>query len=164
MLRIAGQARNYASRRLFSTITTKAAAPATVNASSPSELVITRPDDWHLHVRDGPGLQSVVPHTAQIFGRAIIMPNLVPPVTSASQALDYQQRITAATPANSSFQPLMTIYLTDNTTPEDVTAAKEAGIVAFKLYPAGATTNSDSGVTDWKKCLATLQTMDKVTI
>jgi dihydroorotase len=161
MMSIAGQARNQASRRLFSTITTKAAT-ANAAASSSDTLVITRPDDWHLHVRDGAGLQSVVPHTAQVFGRAIIMPNLVPPVTSAAQAIEYKNRITSATPANSSFQPLMTLYLTDNTTPDDVMAAKEAGVIAFKLYPAGATTNSDSGVTDWKKCLATLQTMDKV--
>jgi dihydroorotase len=162
-MHIAGQARSHASRHLFTSITTRAASTVNASASSSSDtLVITRPDDWHLHVRDGPGLQSVVPHTAQIFGRAIIMPNLVPPVTSAAQALEYKNRVTAATPPNSSFEPLMTIYLTDNTTPEDVIAAKEAGVVAFKLYPAGATTNSDSGVTDWKKCLATLQTMDKV--
>jgi len=161
MMMIAGQARNHASRRLFST--RAATAAAAVNASSSSDtLVITRPDDWHLHVRDGPGLQSVVPHTAQVFGRAIIMPNLVPPVTSAAHALEYKNRVTAATPADSSFQPLMTLYLTDNTTPDDVIAAKEAGVIAFKLYPAGATTNSDSGVTDWKKCIATLETMDKV--
>ncbi|KAL4539383.1 hypothetical protein Ndes2437B_g02238 [Nannochloris sp. 'desiccata'] len=162
---IAGQGRNHAFRRLSSTITTitSRAAAAAVNASSFSDtLVITRPDDWHLHVRDGAGLQSVVPHTAQVFGRAIIMPNLVPPVTTAAQAIEYKNRVTAATPTNSSFQPLMTLYLTDNTTPDDVMAAKDAGIIAFKLYPAGATTNSDSGVTDWKKCLATLQTMDKV--
>ena len=162
MMRVAGQARNHASRHLLSTINTRAAANANASSSSPSEIIITRPDDWHLHVRDGSGLQSVVPHTAQIFGRAIIMPNLVPPVTSAAQALEYRSRVTAASPPNSSFQPLMTLYLTDNTTPDDVNAAKEAGVIAFKLYPAGATTNSDSGVTDWKKCLTTLQTMEKV--
>lgn len=131
------------------------------------QITITQPDDWHLHVRDGAGLCSVVPHTASTFARAVIMPNLVPPVTTAAAALEYKSRIEAAIPPQNNktttkFTPLMTVYLTDNTTPEDVVAAKQAGVVAFKLYPAGATTNSDSGVTDWKKCLPSLKQMAKV--
>ncbi|CAG9460894.1 unnamed protein product [Pedinophyceae sp. YPF-701] len=119
-----------------------------LRSTSADELIITQPDDWHLHVRDGPGLTSVVPMTASTFSRAIIMPNLVPPVTTVDMALDYKKRIMAAVPEGSKFQPLMTLYLTDKTTPEDVFRAKEGGVVAFKLYPAGATTNSDAGVTD----------------
>lgn len=134
---------------------------AAAASAGPDELVITRPDDWHLHVRDGAGLASVVPHTAATYGRAIIMPNLVPPVTSADAAAAYRERVLAAVPSSLShtFTPLMTCYLTDNTQPEEVHRAKEAGVVAFKLYPAGATTNSDSGVTDWRKCLPTLKAM-----
>ncbi len=146
-----------AARRLASTA-------AAASAAAPDSLTITRPDDWHLHVRDGAGLQSVVPHTAAVFGRAIIMPNLVPPVTTAAAAMDYRRRVEAAVPSGSTFQPLMTMYLTDNTTPDDVAAAAEAGVVAFKLYPAGATTNSDSGVTDWRKCLTTLKAMDQASL
>ncbi|EFN53128.1 hypothetical protein CHLNCDRAFT_137490 [Chlorella variabilis] len=136
-------------------------AVAAAAGAAPDTLVITRPDDWHLHVRDGAGLQSVVPHTAQQYGRAIIMPNLVPPVTTAAAAREYRQRVVAAVPASraAAFTPLMTCYLTDNTPPEEVLRAKEAGVVAFKLYPAGATTNSDSGVTDFRKCLPTLRAM-----
>ncbi len=129
--------------------------------STPTTLTITRPDDWHLHVRDGAPLSTVVPHTAAQFGRAIIMPNLKPPVITAAQALDYKQRIQAAVPAGVSFEPLMTLYLTDNTPPEEVARAKAAGVVAFKLYPAGATTNSDAGVTDIRKTYATLEAMQR---
>jgi len=124
------------------------------------ELTITRPDDWHLHLRDGDVLASVAPHTARQFGRAIIMPNLVPPVTTTAQALAYRKRILAALPAGSDFEPLMTLYLTDNTPPEEIRRAKESGFVqALKLYPAGATTNSDAGVTDLAKVTAALETM-----
>ena len=129
--------------------------------STSTTLTLTRPDDWHLHVRDGIPLNTVVPHTAAQFGRAIIMPNLRPPVTTAEQALAYKQRIQAAVPAGVSFEPLMTLYLTDNTPPEEVVRAKAAGVVAFKLYPAGATTNSDAGVTDVRKTYATLEAMQR---
>lgn len=129
--------------------------------STSTTLTLTRPDDWHLHVRDGIPLNTVVPHTAAQFGRAIIMPNLRPPVTTAEQALAYKQRIQAAVPAGVSFEPLMTLYLTDNTPPEEVVRAKAAGVVAFKLYPAGATTNSDAGVTDIRKTYATLEAMQR---
>jgi dihydroorotase len=115
-------------------------------------LTITRPDDWHLHLRDGEVLQHVVPATARQMHRAIVMPNLRPPVTDAEQALAYRERILAAVPQGCDFDPLMTLYLTDNTTPEMIAAAKATGMVAaVKLYPAGATTNSDSGVTDLGK-------------
>ncbi len=117
-----------------------------------NRLTITRPDDWHLHLRDGEVLQHVVPATARQMHRAIVMPNLRPPVTDAKQALAYRERILAATPEGSNFDPLMTLYLTDNTTPEMIAAAKATGkVAAVKLYPAGATTNSDSGVTDLGK-------------
>ena len=129
--------------------------------STPSSLVITRPDDWHLHVRDGTALAAVVPHTAAQFGRAIIMPNLRPPVTTAAQALAYQQRILAAVPDGAAFEPLMTLYLTDVTPPDEITRAAAAGIVALKLYPAGATTNSDAGVTDIRKTYPTLEAMQR---
>ena len=125
------------------------------------QLTITRPDDWHLHVRDGDALTTVVPHTAAQFGRAIIMPNLRPPVTSAAQALAYKARIQAAVPAGVSFEPLMTLYLTDNLPADEIRRAKDAGVVAAKLYPAGATTNSDAGVTDLRKTYATLDAMQK---
>jgi dihydroorotase len=115
-------------------------------------LTITRPDDWHLHVRDGAVLQHTVPATARVMGRAIIMPNLQPPVMNAEQALEYRNRILSRVPQGLNFNPLMVLYLTDNTTPEMITEAKAAGnIVAVKLYPAGATTNSASGVTDLGK-------------
>jgi len=125
------------------------------------QITITRPDDWHLHVRDGAALNTVVPHTAAQFGRAIIMPNLKPPVTSAEQALAYKQRILAAVPQGMSFEPLMTLYLTDNLPPEEIARAREAGVVAVKLYPAGATTNSDAGVTDLRKTYQTLEAMQR---
>ena len=124
-------------------------------------LTITRPDDWHLHVRDGAALATVVPHTAAQFGRAIIMPNLKPPVTTAAQALVYRERILAAVPAGMAFEPLMTLYLTDNLPPSEIAAAKAAGIVACKLYPAGATTNSDAGVTDLRKIYPVLDAMQR---
>jgi dihydroorotase len=126
-----------------------------------NNLTITRPDDWHLHVRDGAALQTVVPHTAAQFGRAIIMPNLKPPVTTAALALEYKSRILAAVPKGVDFEPLMTLYLTDNLPPEEIVKAKAAGVVACKLYPAGATTNSDAGVTDLKKIYPTLAAMQK---
>ena len=125
------------------------------------QITITRPDDWHLHVRDGAALDTVVPHTAAQFGRAIIMPNLKPPVTTAEQALAYKQRILAAVPQGMSFEPLMTLYLTDNLPPDEVARAKAAGVVALKLYPAGATTNSDAGVTDIRKTYQTLEAMQR---
>lgn len=120
-------------------------------------LTIIQPDDFHLHVRDGEALKAVVPHTARQMGRALIMPNLKPPVTTVEQALAYRQQILDAVPEGLNFQPLMALYLTDNTTVEMVREAKQAGIVAFKLYPAGATTNSDSGVTDLFKLLPVLE-------
>ncbi len=125
------------------------------------QITLTRPDDWHLHVRDGEPLHTVVPHTARQFGRAIIMPNLKPPVTTAAQALDYKRRIQAAVPAGMAFEPLMTLYLTDNLPPDEIQRAKDAGVVAAKLYPAGATTNSDAGVTDLRKTCKTLEAMQR---
>ena len=124
-------------------------------------LTITRPDDWHLHVRDGEPLHTVVPHTAAQFARAIIMPNLRPPVTTAQQALEYKARIQAAVPAGMAFEPLMTLYLTDNLAPEEIARARAAGVVAAKLYPAGATTNSDAGVTSLKKIYPVLEAMQR---
>ncbi|MEZ5605766.1 MAG: dihydroorotase [Burkholderiaceae bacterium] len=129
--------------------------------TAPQTLTFTRPDDWHLHVRDGAALAAVVPHTAAQFARAIIMPNLRPPVTTAAQALAYQARIQAAVPAGVAFEPLMTLYLTDNTPPEEIARARDAGVVALKLYPAGATTNSDAGVTDVRKTAKTLEAMQR---
>ena len=125
------------------------------------KITITRPDDWHLHVRDGEALKAVVPHTAVQFGRAIIMPNLRPPVTTAAQAVAYRGRILAAVPKGMNFEPLMTLYLTDNLPPDEIRRAKEAGVVALKLYPAGATTNSDAGVTDMRKTYTTLEAMQR---
>ena len=124
-------------------------------------LTITRPDDWHLHVRDGAALATVVPHTAAQFGRAIIMPNLKPPVTTAAQAQAYAARIRAAVPAGLQFEPLMTLYLTDMLPSDEILRAKDAGVVAAKLYPAGATTNSDAGVTDIRKTFKTLEAMQR---
>jgi dihydroorotase len=125
------------------------------------ELTITRPDDWHLHVRDGDVLATVVPHTAAQFGRAIIMPNLRPPVTTAAQAVAYRERIREAVPPGMSFQPLMTLYLTDNLPPDEIGRARLVGVVAVKLYPAGATTNSDAGVTELRKTYRTLEAMQR---
>ncbi len=123
-------------------------------------LTITRPDDWHLHLRDGAALAAVLPHTAHQFARAIVMPNLKPPVTTTAQALAYRDRIMAALPRDAQFEPLMTLYLTDNTPADEIRRAKDSGLVhAVKLYPAGATTNSDAGVTDLKKCYKVLEAM-----
>ena len=123
-------------------------------------LTIRRPDDWHLHLRDGDALRAVLPHTAAQFARAIVMPNLKPPVTTTAQALAYKQRILDALPSGSKFEPLMTLYLTDRTDPTEVDEAKASGAIhGFKLYPAGATTNSDSGVTDIRKVDAVLARM-----
>jgi len=124
------------------------------------ELTITRPDDWHLHLRDGAVLASVAPHSARQFGRAVIMPNLQPPVTTTEQALAYRERILAAIPNGSDFQPLMTLYLTDNTPAAEIRKVKDsAHVIALKLYPAGATTNSDAGVTDLANVSAALEVM-----
>ncbi|AZG12547.1 dihydroorotase [Cupriavidus pauculus] len=126
------------------------------------KLTITRPDDWHLHVRDGAALSAVLPDTARQFARAIIMPNLKPPVTTVALASAYRDRILAALPAGMAFEPLMTLYLTDNLPPEEIVAAKASGFIhAVKLYPAGATTNSDAGVTDIRRCAATLEAMQR---
>ncbi|MGD2138156.1 MAG: dihydroorotase [Gammaproteobacteria bacterium] len=126
------------------------------------ELSLGRPDDWHLHVRDGVALGDVMPHTAQRFARAIIMPNLQPPVTSVAQALAYRDRILKALPDGSDFTPLMTLYLTDNTTPADIGAAAASEHThAVKLYPAGATTHSAAGVTDLGRCQAALEAMEE---
>jgi len=129
--------------------------------NTPKTITITRPDDWHLHVRDGDALKTVVPHTATQFGRAIIMPNLRPPITTAAQALAYKARIQAAVPNGLNFEPLMTLYLTDNLAADEIKRAKDAGVVAVKLYPAGATTNSDAGVTDVRKTYKTLEAMQR---
>ncbi len=126
-----------------------------------NELSIRTPDDWHLHIRDGAAMAAVVPYTARQFGRAIIMPNLRPPITTTAQAVAYRERILAALPEGSTFEPLMTLYLTDNLPPDEIRRAKDAGIVAVKLYPAGATTNSDAGVTDLRKTYRTLEAMQR---
>ena len=125
-------------------------------------LTLTRPDDWHLHVRDGDALATVVPHTAAQFARAIIMPNLRPPITTAAQALAYKARILAAVPSGAQFEPLMTLYLTDKLAADEISRARDAGVLAVKLYPAGATTNSDAGVTDIRKTYPTLEAMQRV--
>ena len=125
-------------------------------------LTLTRPDDWHLHLRDGAALAAVLPHTARQFARAIVMPNLRPPVTTVELAEAYRRRILAVLPENSSFEPLMTLYLTDNTAPDEIALAKTSGRVhAVKYYPAGATTNSDSGVTRLEHCFRALEAMEK---
>jgi len=124
-------------------------------------LTLTRPDDWHIHLRDGDVLANTVPDAARTFGRAIIMPNLVPPIMQASQALAYKERILAQRPEGNTFEPLMVLYLTDQTSAADIVAAHEAGIVACKLYPAGATTNSASGVTDINKVYPALEAMQQ---
>ncbi|KAK3165428.1 hypothetical protein QOZ80_1AG0033050 [Eleusine coracana subsp. coracana] len=135
---------------------------ATAMAAQQQQLTITRPDDWHLHLRDGGVLEAVLPHSAKHFGRAIIMPNLKPPVTTTARAVEYREEILRALPSGSSFQPLMTLYLTDNTSPEEIKLARKSGVVfAVKLYPAGATTNSQHGVTDIGKCLPVLEEMAK---
>lgn len=124
------------------------------------QLTLTRPDDWHLHLRDDAVMASVLPHTAERFARAIVMPNLRPPVTTTEQALAYRERILAALPSGMDFNPLMTLYLTDITSPDDIHRASESGVIkAVKLYPAGATTNSDSGLTDINKAYPALRAM-----
>ncbi len=128
-----------------------------------TSLTIKQPDDWHLHVRDGDVLADVVPDTARCFARAIIMPNLKPPVVTTEQALAYRQRILDALPANTGFNPLMTLYLTDNTSPSEISTARDSGHVhAVKYYPAGATTNSDEGVTDIEKTYSVLEKMSQL--
>ena len=127
------------------------------------KITLTRPDDWHLHLRDDDALNAVLPHTARQFARAIVMPNLKPPVTTVVQAAAYRARILAALPAGMAFEPLMTLYLTDVTSAEEIRAAVASGFVkAVKLYPAGATTNSDAGVTDLSRCDAALAEMEKL--
>ncbi|NEQ96462.1 MAG: dihydroorotase [Cyanothece sp. SIO2G6] len=126
-------------------------------------LTLTRPDDWHLHLRDGEVLKAVLPHTVRQFARAIVMPNLKPPVRSVADATAYRDRILAAIPAGQSFEPLMTLYLTDNTSPDEIIAANASGFVkAVKYYPSGATTNSESGVTDIRKCDRVFAAMQQV--
>ena len=126
------------------------------------EITITRPDDWHLHVRDGAVLADVVPASARQFGRAIVMPNLKPPVTTAEQAMAYRDRIRAAIPPGIDFEPLMTLYLTDRLAPVEIERAARAGVVAVKLYPAGATTNSDAGVTAMANVRPVLEAMQRI--
>ncbi|KLU22843.1 dihydroorotase [Caballeronia mineralivorans PML1(12)] len=143
-----------------------ASTPASASsASSVDSVTLARPDDWHLHVRDGAVLAAVLPHTARQFGRAIIMPNLRPPVTTTGMAAAYRERILAALPKDgpaARFEPLMTLYLTDNTPPDEIRRARESGFVhGVKLYPAGATTNSDAGVTSIAKCAKTLEAMQE---
>ncbi|WP_426701842.1 dihydroorotase [Rhodanobacter sp. Col0626] len=129
---------------------------------SPTRLEIIRPDDWHLHLRDGDALASVIAHTAQRFARAIVMPNLKPPVTTVAQAEDYRQRILASLPAGMRFQPLMTLYLTENTPVEEIARAKASdSVFAVKYYPAGATTNSDSGVRELSGVYRVIEAMEK---
>ncbi|NEX64233.1 dihydroorotase [Noviherbaspirillum galbum] len=137
--------------------------PASNPSSSPARITITRPDDWHLHLRDGLAMASVLPHSARQFKRAIVMPNLKPPVTTTEQAAAYRNRILAALPDGMAFEPLMTLYLTNNTPPDEIRRARDSGFVhAVKLYPAGATTNSDAGVTSLANCTRTLEVMQEV--
>jgi dihydroorotase len=136
---------------------------AALTSGASSSLTLARPDDWHLHLRDGEMLAAVLPHTVRQFGRAIVMPNLKPPVTTVEAARAYRERILAALPIGVTFEPLMTLYLTDNTPPDEIRRARESGFVhGVKLYPAGATTNSDFGVTDLSHCAKTLETMQEV--
>ena len=130
--------------------------------SNQNALTLIRPDDWHVHLRDGVVLADVVPHTAAQFARAIVMPNLKPPVTTTAMAAAYRDRILAAVPQGMQFEPLMTLYLTDNTPPDEIRRATASGFVkGVKLYPAGATTNSDAGVTDIHRCMRTLEVMQE---
>lgn len=126
------------------------------------EITFVRPDDWHLHVRDGEMLYAVLPYTARVFGRAVIMPNLIPPVVTTAQAVDYRRRILQVLPSGSMFQPLMTLYLTEDTSPNEILRAKESGVVyALKLYPAGATTNSAAGVQQMAAVSRVLEAMER---
>jgi dihydroorotase len=128
-----------------------------------TQITLTRPDDWHLHLRDGAALQAVLPDTARQFARAIVMPNLRPPVTTTELALAYRERILAALPKGAQFEPLMTLYLTDNTSADEIKRAKASGMIhGVKLYPAGATTNSDAGVSNLAKCTKALEAMQDV--
>ena len=131
-------------------------------AAPGTTIEIRRPDDWHLHLRDGADMQSVLPHTAERFARAIVMPNLKPPVTTVAEAEAYRGRILTALPAHLSFEPLMTLYLTPNTTADEVRRAKQSGFVhAVKLYPAGATTNSEAGVSTLKNMYPVIAAMEE---
>lgn len=144
---------------LHSKIITK----STLNSNENTCLTITRPDDWHLHARNDTTLKAVIQHTARVFGRAIIMPNLNPPVRTVKEALEYRDRIIEAVPQDYNFKPLMTLYLTENTTPNDIiTAVNNGNVVACKLYPAGATTNSSFGVKNIDNCMDTLSTMEQL--
>ena len=136
----------------------------TIPTAVPADQIsLLRPDDWHLHLRDGAMMASVLPHTARQFARAIVMPNLKPPVVTTAQASEYRARIITAIPPELQFEPLMTLYLTDNTTPDEIRRAKESGFVhGVKLYPAGATTNSAAGVSDLTHCYAALEAMQQV--
>lgn len=130
--------------------------------TTPATLTLTRPDDWHLHLRDGAGLAAVLGATAEVFGRAIVMPNLRPPITTTAMASAYRDRILAALPPGATFEPLLTLYLTDNTTPAEIARARASGFVhAVKYYPAGATTNSDSGVTALERVYPALAAMEE---
>ena len=134
-----------------------------MNLASTDVLTITRPDDWHLHLRDGDALRAVLPYTARQFARAIVMPNLKPPVTTVDAAAAYRSRIVAALPDGASFEPLMTLYLTDDTSADEVRRAKDSGFVhGIKLYPAGATTNSSAGVTDLARCRPAIEAMQAI--
>jgi dihydroorotase len=127
-----------------------------------TQITLTRPDDMHLHLRDGAAMRSVLPHSAARFGRAIVMPNLRPPITTTAMAIEYRDRIIVALPAGMVFEPLMTLYLTDNTPPEEIARARESAVVhAVKYYPAGATTNSDSGVTAIERCYRVFEAMER---
>ncbi len=133
------------------------------DASISASIILARPDDWHLHLRDGAVLKDVLPHTAQQFARAIVMPNLKPPVTTVALAKAYRERILAALPDKVQFEPLMTLYLTDNTSPDEIKFAVDSGFIhGVKLYPAGATTNSDAGVTNLAHCMSTLEAMQEL--
>jgi dihydroorotase len=128
-----------------------------------TRITIRKPDDWHLHVRDGEMLKAVLPHTARNFGRAILMPNLIPPVRTTADCIAYRERVMAALPKGSTFKPLMTCYLTDDTDPDDVERGFREGVfTGVKLYPANATTNSAAGVTDYGKVMRVLQRMEKI--
>lgn len=134
-----------------------------MSQSDSSSITITLPDDWHLHLRDDAALKAVVPHAASQFKRAIIMPNLRPPIVTTEQAALYKERILQALPKNTRFEPLMTLYLTDNTAPDEIKRAKDSGFIhGIKLYPAGATTNSDAGVSDLKHCYKTIEEMQRI--
>jgi len=138
---------------------------STISQAAAARITLTRPDDWHLHLRDGAAMAAVLPDTAHRFGRAIVMPNLKPPITTVAQAAEYRARILAALPAGLKFEPLMTLYLTDNTSAEEIERAKASGFVyAAKLYPAGATTNSDAGVTSIEKLHPALERMERVAL